>query len=198
MSTLLLAFFVSCAVFIWRRRILSNARRSGKLEGMQHSITSRDIYGKEYDVPVSELTWRPSAYGIIVRRDLILLVSERNSYHMPGGGVNLGEMPEAAVVREVKEETGLDISNPRLVGSLSTFFTPSHNKNLEKPAHVQSLLLYYLCDVADGELSLEGLEDNEREYGLAPEWVALKDIDTITVGSTVDWRPIVKEALRIK
>lgn len=161
---------------------------------MQQSVKSRDIYGKEYNVPVAELTWRPAVYAIIVRGNKILLVSERNSYHLPGGGVNLGETPEDAVVREAKEETGLDISNPRLVGSLSTFFTLSHKKSLEKPVHVQSLLLYYLCDVADGEVSLGGLEDDEREYGLTPEWIDIKELRGITVGSTVDWRPIVKDA----
>ncbi len=162
---------------------------------MQQTVTSRDIYGNEYDVSVSELTWRPAAYAIITRGDKILLVSERNSYHLPGGGVNLGEAPEVGVIREVKEETGLDITNPHLIGSLSTFFTPTHKKSLEKPPHVQSLLLYYLCDVGDGEISLDGLEEDEREYGLAPEWVMIEKLETLPVGSTVDWRAIVKNAL---
>lgn len=106
-------------------------------------------------------------------------------------------MPEDGVVREVKEETGLSISNPRLVGSLSTFFTPTHKKSLKKPSHVQSLLLYYLCHVGDGEISLDGLEDDEREYGLTPKWVAIKKLDALAIGSTVDWRSIVKSALQL-
>jgi 8-oxo-dGTP diphosphatase len=162
---------------------------------MQQIVKSRDIYSNEYDVLIDELTWRPAAYAIIVRGDNILLVHESGGFHMPGGGVNLGEMPEDAAVRETKEETGLDISNPQLVGTLSTFFTHAHRKSQEKPTHVQSLLLYYLCDVAEGEVSLDGLEEDEREYGLTAEWIAIKDLDTITVGSTVDWRPIVKRAL---
>jgi len=169
-----------------------------RLIDMQQTVKSRDIYGNEYDVPINELVWRPAAYAIIVRGDTILLVSERNSYHLPGGGIDLGETPEDAVVREVKEETGLAISKPRLVGSLSTFFTPTHKKSLTKPLHAQSLLLYYLCDASDGEISLDGQEDDEKEYGLTPEWVAIKELDTWPVGSTVDWRPIVKEALGVR
>lgn len=165
---------------------------------MQRTVKSRDIYGNEYEIPVSELIWRPAAYAIITRGDKIPLVSERDSYHLPGGGVNLGEAPEDGVLREVKEETGLDISNPRLVGSLSTFFTPTHKKSLKNPPHVQSLLLYYLCDVSDGEISLEGLEEHEREYGLTPEWIATEKLDTLAIGSTVDWRSIVRNALHLK
>jgi 8-oxo-dGTP diphosphatase len=163
---------------------------------MQRFVTCSDIYGNEYEVSIGQLSWRPAAYAILVRNDKILLVKERNSYHMPGGGVNLGEMPEDAVVREVKEETGLEAANPRLVGSLSTFFTLAHKRSLDEPSHVQSLLLYYLCDVSSGEVSLDWLEDDEKDYGLTPEWVVVNSLDELPVGSTVDWRPIVKRALK--
>ena len=37
-------------------------------------------------------------------------------YTLPGGHVEAGESFVDAVIREMKEETGLDITNPRLVG----------------------------------------------------------------------------------
>ena len=37
-------------------------------------------------------------------------------YTLPGGHVEPGESFVNAVIREMKEETGLDIKNPRLVG----------------------------------------------------------------------------------
>ncbi|RHW28240.1 NUDIX domain-containing protein [Nocardioides immobilis] len=56
---------------------------------------------------------RLAAYAVIVRGDRILLtrLAERVTKHelwtLPGGGVDHGEDPQAAVVREIYEETGL-------------------------------------------------------------------------------------------
>ena len=56
---------------------------------------------------------RLGAYAVVVRGDRILLtrLAERVTKHelwtLPGGGVDHGEDPRAAVVREIHEETGL-------------------------------------------------------------------------------------------
>jgi 8-oxo-dGTP diphosphatase len=62
--------------------------------------------------PVPSMT-RLAAYGVIRREDRVLLcrVAHGNLgeglWTLPGGGLNFGEGPEAAAVREVEEETGL-------------------------------------------------------------------------------------------
>jgi 8-oxo-dGTP diphosphatase len=62
--------------------------------------------------------------GVVVDAGAVLLIRRRNSpfagtYALPGGFVDVGETVEAAVVREVREETGLDTSVERLVGVYS-------------------------------------------------------------------------------
>jgi 8-oxo-dGTP diphosphatase len=75
-------------------------------------------------LPVPKIT-RLAAYGVIRREDRVLLCRVAPGNHgaglwtLPGGGLEFGEGPEAAAVREVEEETGLDarISGPPSIHS---------------------------------------------------------------------------------
>jgi 8-oxo-dGTP diphosphatase len=56
---------------------------------------------------------RVAAYGLVLREGRILLtrlarrISADERWHLPGGGVDHGEDPRDALVREIREETGL-------------------------------------------------------------------------------------------
>ncbi len=60
----------------------------------------------------------PTAGGAIIRNTkgefLIVKNPYRENYGVPGGMTEKKETVRAAVIREVKEELGIDISNPRL------------------------------------------------------------------------------------
>jgi 8-oxo-dGTP diphosphatase len=62
--------------------------------------------------------------AVILDRDQILLEKRKNSpgkgkWSVPGGLVELGEDVEQAVIREVKEETCLDVYEPRLIDAVN-------------------------------------------------------------------------------
>jgi len=60
---------------------------------------------------------KESVIGLVfnAQRDRVLLIKRRdvNAYALPGGGIDPGESPEDAFVREIQEETGLIVGNFR-------------------------------------------------------------------------------------
>ena len=59
------------------------------------------------------------AFAVILDQQRRVLLCHRRDldiWNLPGGGVESGELPTEAIVREVKEETGLDAVVDRLVG----------------------------------------------------------------------------------
>jgi 8-oxo-dGTP pyrophosphatase MutT (NUDIX family) len=75
-----------------------------------------------------------SAVLLILRRDVPIWV-------LPGGGVEAGECPQEAIIREILEETGLTVKANRLVG----IYTP-----INRLARRTKL---YECIFARGELT---------------------------------------------
>lgn len=72
---------------------------------------------------------RLAAYAVVLRSDAVLLTRISSSGHhigswtLPGGGVEHGEDPRAAAVREVAEETGLEVVAGRLLDVHAVHFT---------------------------------------------------------------------------
>ncbi|MCA9332986.1 NUDIX domain-containing protein [Candidatus Saccharibacteria bacterium] len=161
---------------------------------MKATVTCLDIDGNEYEIPVNKLQWRPSAYGVIIKDGKVLLSKQFGSkYDLPGGGVDLGELPENTTIREVKEETGIDVVSPKFLGLENSFF---HAKHASENSY-QSILIYYACDLSGGELSTDGFDEYEKAYADMAEWVSLDTIDTIEIASTVDFRPYIKQAAQL-
>lgn len=87
---------------------------------------------------------KPCAGALVVREGKVLLGLRDREPHkglwdIPGGFLEAEEHPEAGAIREVKEETGLDIQPDRLVGIYMDRYgegATSHTLNVFYEAHV--------------------------------------------------------------
>ena len=81
-------------------------------------------------------TRRPGVYAILTRGDQILLTYQEEpdfEFQLPGGGIDQGENSIQALHREVLEETGWLISNPRFLGVYKRFvYMPEYKMYAEK------------------------------------------------------------------
>lgn len=155
-------------------------------------ITCVDIYGNTHKTTKSSLQWRPAAYGIVIRDGKVLLLRQFGGrYELPGGALELGEDHKRAVIREVKEETGIEVEEPIALGMEASFFKAAHSTN----EAFHSLLLYFHCKFAGGEESSAAWDEIERKTVESIEWISVEAIDSLEVASTVDFRPFIRQAV---
>ncbi len=79
---------------------------------------------------------RAGAYAVLVRDGAVLVTHQAApvpEYQLPGGGIDPGENPIAALHREVFEETGWSIGGPRRIGAYRRFtYMPEYDRWAEK------------------------------------------------------------------
>ena len=123
---------------------------------------------------------RLGAYGLGLRDDYLLLVRAsaltevEGRWFLPGGGVDHGEHPKAALEREVQEETGLSGIAAELLGVVSDVRT---RRSGEK---VHSVRMIYRLDALEGELTHEngGSSDEAR-------WVHVSELSSLPLAAYV-------------
>ena len=104
----------------------------------------------------------PAASAIVVDDAGRILLHRRTDnalWSIPGGAMELGESIAQTVVREVKEETGLDVEPERLVGIYSN---PRHVVEYADGEVRQQFSICFACRLVGGQVAVS---DESSEVG---------------------------------
>jgi len=93
-------------------------------------------------------------FAIILDEQQRVLLCHRRDYdlwNLPGGGLEKGESPWEGIIREVKEEKGLDVEVDRLAGVYS------------KPDK-DEVVFSFVCKVVAGRIAITGEADKTKYF----------------------------------
>jgi 8-oxo-dGTP diphosphatase len=127
---------------------------------------------------------RVGAYAVLVdtaERILLALWNEgaTPAWTVPGGGVEAGESPEQAAVREVREETGYDVELVRLLGE-DRFTVPAGDRLDGVLRPLVSVRLVFEARIVGGELTNEvGGTTDEAAWIPIAEVAGLERVDLV-------------------
>lgn len=134
---------------------------------LRHCTTYR---GEPYALPRERFIVRPSVYAVICHDQRVVLVTNTSSgrLYLPGGGVDVGESLEEGLHREVREETGIAITDVQLITAAEDFF---YHDPTDTAYH--ALQFFYRAAACSFDLSTRyQVDDGEGN----PQWLPIADL----------------------
>lgn len=116
---------------------------------------------------------RSAVRAIILDQDRLFMVySTRNGdYKFPGGGVKEGEDHAQALIRETREETGVNVTE---IG-VEFGAVIEYDRSIETEYDVFKMTSsYYICRIGF-EVGEQQLDEYEQELGFTARWVSLAE-----------------------
>ncbi|MGO9442820.1 MAG: NUDIX hydrolase [Terriglobales bacterium] len=110
--------------------------------------------------------------GVVVSHGRVVLVRRAKAPRMgewsiPGGMLELGETLRAGVVREIEEETGLEVNSETVLDVFDSIVTDADGRT-----QYHYVLVDYLCSVSGGELRAAS-DVSEARWATLEEVVSL-------------------------
>ncbi len=116
------------------------------------------------------------AYGVLTRDQSVLLVRSASGlidpplWWLPGGGINFAETPEATLLREFAEETGLTVTCPALLDVASDVRRRANGDR------IHTVRIIYTVQLAGGQLRDEIGGTTDQAH-----WFALSELGDVNV-----------------
>jgi ADP-ribose pyrophosphatase YjhB (NUDIX family) len=147
------------------------------------TVTAYDINGEPHVCNLLDFKQRVSVYGVYIENGRILMKrhAKMRTFDLPGGGIDIGETIEHALIREYKEETGLDVSVGKLLYA-------SENMFCYEGENAHAIMLFYQIHTIKGTITTNDTDSVEVTY------LPLNDIDLSRIHYTCI--PLIKSLIR--
>lgn len=131
--------------------------------------------------------------AVVVRGREILLIRRgrepmRGAWSLPGGALELGETTAEGIVREIVEETGLEVRPVEIVATLDRIV-----RDEEGRVRFHYVLVEWLCVVEDGEGMIPICGDDAIEA----RWVSREEIFSASYDLGASTLGVIERALRV-
>lgn len=155
-----------------------------QLKNIKEKIYNKDNLLKE---DITKIVTRVKVL-IINSKDEVLLGFCNQTYQFPGGHLEEGETLIECVIREVKEETGIELS----IKELEPFFAIKHyNKDYNNSGENRCSEIYYFKIKTDEQINLSNVNytENEQTGNFELRYVPLNKIEEVLTES-ITWNEI--------
>lgn len=147
---------------------------------------------------IDEVVARAKAL-IINDKDEIILGYSNKTYQFPGGHLEKGENINECLIREIKEETGIEIYDYEITPFEKITY---YNKNYHNTNKNRQNDIYFYILKTNKKINIENssLDEGEKKGGYIAKIIPLKDVEQILIDSIKDNpinKVIVEEMLEV-
>jgi len=117
---------------------------------------------------------------------LIMQVNNAGYYHIPGGHVEIGETGDQALIREIKEEIGIDVIPQKLICVSEQFYK-------KKETNIHNIIFYFIIKpkrkiITENKTLIEN--DKGKTIKNELRWISIKELENTDLKP-----PMIKNAI---